>query len=226
MATQQVKPKKIYIPVDGIQRHEEFECWYEDGSLFCTVTGDFKAETDKVHLLGRTGGEIARIKPDHKALTMDVRVDKWTYRLRTYVIFKHYFFEGMLWQMFGSISNGRANFRNEDTSKNDVHIVRLRDFKGHGPCYEVRVKEIHKLRPAAAATVAMMVKEYYKGLSEGEGDEKMNPVKKLWRLINDTGYTYEQLVARGDIVPREYADMANENAQRLQTTKQAGDDED
>ena len=31
MATQQVKPKKIYIPVDGIQRHEEFECWYEDG---------------------------------------------------------------------------------------------------------------------------------------------------------------------------------------------------
>ena len=141
MATQQVKPKKIYIPVDGIQRHEEFECWYEDGSLFCTVTGDFKAETDKVHLLGRTGGEIARIKPDHKALTMDVRVDKWTYRLRTYVIFKHYFFEGMLWQMFGSISNGRANFRNEDTSKNDVHIVRLRDFKGHGPCYEVRERD-------------------------------------------------------------------------------------
>ena len=54
----------------------------------------------------------------------------------------------------------------------------------------------------------------------------MNPVKKLWRLINDTGYTYDQLVARGDIVPREYADMANENAQRLQATKQAGDDED
>ena len=88
------------------------------------------------------------------------------------------------------------------------------------------MKEIHKLRPAAAATVAMMVKEYYKGLSEGEGDEKMNPVKKLWRLINDTGYTYDQLVARGDIVPREYADMANENAQRLQAAKQAGDDED
>lgn len=205
-------PKKIYIPVDGIERHEEFECWYEDGSLFCTVKGDFKKETDKVHLIGRTGGEIARIKPDHKALQYACRVDKWTYNLRTHVIYKHYFLEGMMWQMFGSISNGRANFRNEDTSKNDVHIVRLKDFMNHGPCYEVRVKDIHKLRSAAVATVGMMVKEHYRGLSEGEPNEKMNYVKKLIRLINDTGYTYEQLIARGDIIPREYADQAAENA--------------
>lgn len=204
-------PKKVYIPVDGIARHEEFECWYEDGTKFATVTGDFQKETDKVHILGRTGGEIARIKPDHKALSMDVRVDKWTYTLRTHVIFKHYFFQGMLWQMFGSPSNGRANFRNEDTSKNDVHIVRLKDFMGHGPCYEVRVKDIHKLRPAAGACIAIMIKEHYRGLSEGEPGEKMNAVKRLWRQINDIGYTYEELIKRGDIVPREKVEQALEN---------------
>ena len=195
--------KKVYIPCDAIERHEEFECYYEDGALMCTAKGDFKSEKDKVFLYGYSGGLIARIKPDNKALTMDIRVDKWTYRLRTYVIFKHYFFEGMLWQMFGSISTGRANFRNEDTGKNDVHIVRLKSWNSLGPCYEVRVKEVHQLRPATAATIAMMIKEHYRGLSEGEGDEKMNAIKKLWRTINDTGYTYEQLVERGDIIPRE-----------------------
>lgn len=188
---------KIYLPVDGVDKRHNFEGWYEDGSLFCTVESKWESEKDKVEICGRTGGEIARIKPDHKAIQYDVRVDKWTYTLRTHTIFKHYFFEGMLWQMFGSISNGRANFRNEDTSKNDVHIVKLKEFKDKGPCYEVKVNDVNKLRPAAAAVIAMMYKESYKGLSEGEGEKIKGLINRWQHFMGDKGYTYEELYPEG-----------------------------
>ena len=56
-----------------------------------------------------------------------------------------------------------------------------------------------------------MIKEHYRGLSEGEPGEKMYIFKQLWRQINDTGYTYEELVKRGDIVPREQVEEAQAN---------------
>lgn len=65
-------PKKVYIPVDGIDRHEEFECWYEDGERFATVKGDFNKETDKVHILGRTGEKSPASSPT-------TRHSRWMY---------------------------------------------------------------------------------------------------------------------------------------------------
>lgn len=185
--------RKIFLPVDGMDNRKNFEGWYEDGSLFCTVESKWEKETDKVEICGRTGGEIARIKPDHKAIKYAVRVDRWTYTLRTHLIFKHYFFDGMKWQMFGSISNGRANFRNEDTSKNDVHISIVKNFLDKGPCYEVVVKDVNKLRPAAAAVLAMMYKESYRGLSEGEGNEKLPLGRKIRHFFDDQGFTPEEV---------------------------------
>jgi hypothetical protein len=190
--------KKVFIPIDGVSRREDFPIWYEDGYEFATVHSEnnWQSEKDRVQLLGSTGGQIARIKPDFRALTYDVRVDMYTYVLKTYTIFKHYFVLGMLWQMYGSISNNKSTFINENTKKNDVYIYRLEDFKGRGPCYEVRVRNLNKLRPAAASTVAMMIKEDFRGLSIGEPDPKENLLIKMKKFVLETGYTPEEIQAR------------------------------
>ena len=190
--------KKLFIPTDGVSRREDFPIWYEDGYEFATVHSEngWQSEKDRVQLLGSTGGQIARIKPDFRALTYDVRVDMYTYVLKTYTIFKHYFVLGMLWQMYGSISNNKATFINENTKKKDVYIYRIDDFKGRGPCLEVRVRNLNRLRPAAAATVAMMIKEDFVGLSLGEPDPKENLLVKLKKFFLETGYTYEEIQAR------------------------------
>lgn len=185
--------KKIYIPTDAIAKREDFDAWYEDGDFFCHVESkDWNSEKSKIELLGKTGGEIARIKPDYKALSYDIRVDKWTYTLHTYTIFKHYFFEGMLWQMHGSVSNGHANFVNENTKKKDMLVTTAKKFKDGRDCYEVKVKDLSKLRPAAAVVIAMMIKEDFKGLSEGEPDENAKLFKKAKRFFLEPGLTYEE----------------------------------
>lgn len=187
--------RRLYVPIDGVKNRTDFKIWYEDGYDFCTVHGEsgWKSERDRVQLLGPTGGQIARIKPDFKALTYDVRVDKWTYVLKTYTIFEHYFFEGMLWKMYGSLADSKQCFYNQNNRKKDVLIYKLDDWKGHGPCYEVCVRELGKLRPAAAAVVSIMIKEDFVGLSLGEGDPKRNFLVKLKDFVMETGYTKEQL---------------------------------
>ena len=190
--------KKVFIPIDGVARREDFPIWYEDGFEFATVHGEsgWQSEKDRVQLLGCTGGQIARIKPDFRALTYDVRVDMYTYVLKTYTLFKHYFLLGMLWQMYGGLQDEKCTFINENTKKKDVYIYRLNDFKGRGPCYEVRVRNLNKLRPAAACTVAMMIKEEFRGLSIGEPDPNENLLLKLKKFVLETGYTYEEILAR------------------------------
>ena len=190
--------KKVYIPCDAIARKEDFEIWYEDGALFANVKSPWESEKSKVDFIGRSGGLIARIKPDYKALAYDIRVDEWTYTLFTYTIFRHYFFQGMLWQMLGSISSGKAEFKNENTERKDVTITRM-NFKGHGECYEVRVRDLDKLRAAAAVTVGMMIKEEYKGLSSGEPNDKAGFLKKMVRNVWERGYTYEEIQENPDI---------------------------
>ena len=187
--------RKLYVPVDGVKNRVDFPIWYEDGFEFAVVHGEsgWKSEKDRVQLLGPSGGQIARIKPDFRALTYDVRVDRWTYVLKTFTIFKHYFFEGMMWKMYGSLRDGKAQFINQNTRKKDVYVYTVNDFKGHGPCYEVRVRDINKLRPAAAAVVSIMIKEDFVGLSLGEGDPQRNFARKLLDFVNERGYTLEEI---------------------------------
>lgn len=187
--------RKLYVEANGVDERRDFKIWYEDGFDFCDVhsLNNWLLETDRVHLVGPLGGLVGSIKPDHRALTYDVGVDRWTYTLKTMTIFKHYFFEGMMWKMYGGLRDGKACFYNQDTRKKDVYVYYLEDWKNRGPVYEIRVRDISKLRPAAAAIVAIMIKESYVGLSIGEGDPNLGRIQKLIRSVRDTGYTYEEI---------------------------------
>ena len=190
--------KKVYIPIDAIERHEDFTIWYEDGYDFCTVhsEGDWKSEKDRIMMRSCIGGMIAYIKPDFRALTYDIQCDRYTYTLKPYTIFKHYHFQGMQWQMYGSPSDGKAHFLNEMTIKKDVYVFKVDGFKGHGPCYEVRVRDLNKLRPAVAAIVGILIKEHWRGLSIGEDDPTENLFIRLKKFVLETGYTPEQIEER------------------------------
>ena len=186
---------KIYFPADAINNHEEFEGWYEDGSLFMTAKSDYASEKSRLYIYSRLGAEMACIKPDYKVLRYDVRVERYTYELCPFLIENHYHAKGMLWQMYGSPSKGHANFINENTKKKDVLITTCPDFKGHGPCFEVKVKDISKLRPAVAFVLAILWKEHWKGLSIGELPEKLGLINSIRSSVAERGLTYEEVMA-------------------------------
>ena len=142
---------------------------------------------------------MARISTDPKQVVYHVGVERYEYELHTYTVFEHYFFKGMLWDIRGSISDPPLDFRNEGTGKLDVRISRVR-FRDKGQCYEIKVKDLSKLRTAACCVIAMAIKESWKGKSEGEPDDvkAMPALKRLKRRISLTekGITYEEILAR------------------------------
>ena len=71
-----MKNNKVYFRRDALARHEDFDVWYADGDLFMSVRGPWKAEGDKVALMGRLGGEIGAIKPDRSALAYTIRMER------------------------------------------------------------------------------------------------------------------------------------------------------
>lgn len=191
-----MKNNRVYMPVDAIDKRQDFELWYADGDTFITVTSDWERENSKVAIFNRLGGEMARIKFDPNSLVYYVGVERYEYQLHTYTIFEHYFFKGMLWDIKGSITDPPLDFRNEGTGKLDVRISRVK-FKDKGPCYEIKVKDLSKLRIAACAVVAMAIKESWKGKSEGEPEEKKKGLAK-WkdRILTNKGITYEEILAK------------------------------
>ena len=191
-----MKNNKVYFPVDAIARHEDFDVWYEDGDVFLSIRGTWESERDKATIFGRMGGEMGRIKPDAKALTYYLKLERWEYVFHTLHLFKHYYVNGMKWQIDGTLSDPPFDFVNEEDGRAEGH-VQLVNFKGHGPCYEVRVKDVAKLRIAVAAVIAMGIKEEYKGLSEGlknPGAGKLEKAKN-W-LFSGKGIPYEELLAQ------------------------------
>ena len=183
------------MPINAVDDREDFQLWYADGDLFLTVKGDWKSEKDKVHIYSRHGGEMGRIKPDPNGVVMYVGVERYEYELHTYTIFEHYFFKGMLWDIYGCIDDPPLDFRNEGTGKLDVRISRVK-FRDHGMCYEIKVKDLSKLRIAACAVIAMKIKESFKGRSEGEPDDSVKGLAKLKKRIFDSkGFTYEEIQA-------------------------------
>ena len=195
--------KKIYIPVDAISRHEDFECWYEDRTLFCTVKSlnkenPWSDEHDQVALISRHDAEMGRIKPDYKSLTYSLRMERWTYTLHTYTIFSHYFIEGMMWQINKSPLEAPFTFYNEGYDRKDVRL-RITNFDDKGPCYEVAVKDVSRLRVAVISVIAILIKEEYRGLSEGEPSVKEKWYRKLVNTFNDKTYSFSDLAATGQI---------------------------
>ena len=80
--------------------------------------------------------------------------------------------------------------------KNGVH-VRVTPFKNHGECFEVTARDTASLRIAVEATVAMCIKEEYKGLSAPDEDErggkKRGTFGKFFDFIQPKGVPYEKL---------------------------------
>ena len=194
---------KVYFPADAISNHADFDGWYEDGERFMTVKSlnkenPWSEEADKIAIYSRLDAEMARIKPDHKTLSYSVRVERYTYTLHTFTIFKHYFLEGMLWQIYGSPSNVPFSFTNENTDKKDVR-VRIVKFNNQD-CFEVKVREIEKLRMAVAAVIAILIKEEYKGFSEGEPAKNASLFKKVKRYFLEETISYEEIQKNPDIL--------------------------
>ncbi len=192
-----MKNNRVYMPIDAVDTREDFNLWYADGDLFLTVksAGGWQQEKDRIAIYSRHGGEMARIKPDPYGVVMNVGVERYEYELHTYTIFEHYFFKGMLWDIYGCIDDPPLDFRNEGTGKLDVRISRVR-FRDKGMCYEIKVKDLAKLRIAACCVIAMKIKESFRGRSEGEPDENLGTFGKLRKKLFDSkGYTYEEILA-------------------------------
>ena len=192
-----MKNNRVYMPIDAVDTREDFNLWYADGDLFLTVksAGGWQSEKDRIAIYSRHGGEMARIKPDPYGVVMNVGVERYEYELHTYTIFEHYFFKGMLWDIYGCIDDPPLDFRNEGTGKLDVRISRVR-FRDKGMCYEIKVKDLAKLRIAACCVIAMKIKESFRGRSEGEPDENLGTFGKIRKKLFDSkGYTYEEILA-------------------------------
>ena len=162
-----MKNNRVYMPIDAVDKREDFNLWYADGDLFMTVKSAWTKENDKVSIISRRGGEMGRIRFDPRSLVYFVGVERYEYELHTYTIFEHYYFKGMLWDIGGGLNDVPLDFRNEGTGKLDVRISHVR-FKDKGKCLEIKVKDLAKLRIAACCVIAMAIKESYKGKSEGE----------------------------------------------------------
>lgn len=196
------KFNKIYIQQDAvknaIENKEEFDAWYEDGEVFVHFQSKkgWTREKDPTEIIGRMGGEVGRIKPDNYALVYNIRYERYEYRLHTYIINQHYYIEGMVWDLYGCAHEPPCKFVEETlTSFNHkaVHI-KLVNFKNKGMCYEIHVPELEKLRVAVASFVAILLKEEWKGKSEGEDYTPpgfLNNLKS--RVFENKGYTYEEI---------------------------------
>lgn len=194
-----MRNNRVYMPVGAVDKREDFELYYADGDVFVTVKSDWKSEGSKVAIYNRFGGQMARISTDPKQVVYHVGVERYEYELHTYTVFEHYFFKGMLWDIRGSIGDPPLDFRNEGTGRLDVRISRVR-FRDKGQCYEIKVKDLSKLRTAACCVIAMAIKESWKGKSEGEPDDvkALPALKRLKRRISLTekGIPYEEILAR------------------------------
>lgn len=190
-----MRNNRVYMQVNAVDNREDFNLWYADGDVFLTVKADWTKENDKVSIYNRMGGELGRIKFDPNALTYYVGVERYEYELHTYTIFEHYFFKGMLWDISGCLDEPPLDFFNQGTGKSDVRISRVR-FKDKGMCYEIKVKDLSKLRIAACAVIAIKIKESFKGKSEGEPVEKKGLEKWKERIFTNKGITYEEILAQ------------------------------
>lgn len=191
-----MKNNRVYMQIGAADRREDFKLWYADGDEFLTVTKeDWSDERCRAEIYNRFGGQMARIKPDPKNMTYNVGVERYEYELHTYMLFEHYFFKGMLWDIQGSLQDLQMDFRNEGTGKLDVRISTVK-FKDKGRCHEIKVKDLSKLRIAACCVIAMALKESYKSVSEGEPVED----EKFWRkwkrmVFGSKGITFEEIEA-------------------------------
>ena len=179
-----MKEATAYLPKD---------VYYADGTIFLSFQGAWQHEKDEVAVFGRMGGEMGRIKPDHKALVYYLRLERWEYALHTLHLFKCYYVNGMKWKVEGSLANTPFFFVNEQTGSKEGRASDAR-LEGRGACWEIATKDPATLRIAVTACVAMGIKEEYRGLSEGLRAERAHGLHRLrdW-IFSEKGIRYEDL---------------------------------
>lgn len=206
-----MKFNKMYFQKDAIARHEDFDVWYGDGELALHFESEWKSESDQVYIHGRLGGQIAKIKPDNRALGYYLKYERWECEFHAMHIFRHYFVEGRAWDIYGSYNEKLPlDFVNVNTGKKEVH-VRQCEFKDKGTCIEVTARDVSVLRLAVQVMVAMAIKEEYKGLSDGElPQEKQSLVKKMSEFFSPKGVPYSALFDEegNELVPWVPGDMS------------------
>lgn len=196
------KFNKVYIQQDAvknaIENKQEFDAWYEDGDVFVHFQSKkgWTREKDPTEIIDRMGGEVGRIKPDNYTLVYDIRYERYDYRLHTYVINKHYYIEGMVWDLYGCAHEPPCKIVEETLTSFNHKVVHIKlvNFKNKGMCYEIHVPELEKLRIAVASFVAILLKEEWKGKSEGEEYTPpgfLNNLKS--RVFENKGFTYEEI---------------------------------
>ena len=188
-----MKEATAYLPKDAIANHRDFDVYYADGTIFLSFQGAWQHEKDEVAVFGRMGGEMGRIKPDHKALVYYLRLERWEYALHTLHLFKCYYVNGMKWKVEGSLANTPFFFVNEQTGSKEGRASDARR-EGRGACWEIATKDPATLRIAVTACVAMGIKEEYRGLSEGLRAERAHGLHRLrdW-IFSEKGIRYEDL---------------------------------
>ena len=213
-----MKNNRVYMPVDAVDNREDFELYYADGTTFITVKSAWTKENDRVEIYNRMGGQMARIRFDPNTLVYFVGVERFEYELHTYTIFEHYFFKGMLWDIHGTITDPPLDFRNEGTGKLDVRISRVK-FRDKGQCYEIKVKDISKLRIAACCVIAMAIKESYLGKSEGEPIEEKGLAKWKKRIFENKGIPYEEILAQKEALAAQREELKEELREAVKNRK-------
>ena len=188
-----MKEATAYLPKDAIANHRDFDVYYADGTIFLSFQGAWQHEEDEVAVFGRMGGEMGRIKPDHKALVYYLRLERWEYALHTLHLFKCYYVNGMKWKVEGSLANTPFFFVDEQTGSKEGRASDAR-LEGRGACWEIATKDPATLRIAVTACVAMGIKEEYRGLSEGLRAERAHGLHRLrdW-IFSEKGIRYEDL---------------------------------
>ena len=142
-----MKEATAYLPKDAIANHRDFDVYYADGTIFLSFQGAWQHEKDEVAVFGRMGGEMGRIKPDHKALVYYLRLERWEYALHTLHLFKCYYVNGMKWKVEGSLANTPFFFVNEQTGSKEGRASDAR-LEGRGACWEIATKDPATLRIA------------------------------------------------------------------------------
>ena len=218
-----MKHNTVYMPVDaiakGFENQEDFEVWYADGETFMSMKSTWENDRSPIRLFGRMGGEMGKVQLDPQRLMYYLRVERWEYVFHTLYIHKQYYVKGMGWDVFGSLEDDSLDYVMEDTGVKEVRIRRVKDFKGRGPCYEIKVKDVAAMRIAVAAVVAQALKEELKGLSEGIADSHIPWYRRVknW-ILPHKGFTYEELMAAEaeiDDKVAEQQDMAKTHQKRV-----------
>ena len=197
-----MKFNKVYLQKDAIrnaiENKEDFETWYEDGDVFFRFQskGNWESEKTPVQVMGRHGGQNALIKPDHRCLNYFLQLERWEYIMHPYVVGRHYYIEGMVWNVYSSFKEPPFDFFEETMTSfyhKAVH-VKMKEFKNKGECYEIHVSDVRQLRIAVISLVAIGLKEEWQGLSEGEAVQGATWYERLKnRIFDPKGIPYEQI---------------------------------